>query len=727
MIDIVDIALLVVAVALSVPLCLVTIQCFAAFFVRRSHRKDSLPSARPTIAVLIPAHNEASVIARTLVSVRSHLGEDDRIVVIADNCRDETAVVARSYGVEVSERHEPMHRGKGYAVEFGLRSIASNPPDVVIMLDADCVIERGDLEQLAQTAADTGRPVQAVYLMNPPVDASTRDILSAFAFCIRNLVRPLGFHALGLPCLLTGSGMAFPWPVLRAVGLRGESIVEDMQLAVDMIRAGHPPIFCPQVVLRSLLPSRSSTATTQRTRWEHGHLRTMFTAVPSLLVTAVSRGKLGAAALAVDLAIPPLSLLAIFIVIVGSAAIGVGLVGGSWTPCVLLAVSSGLAMTTLGCAWLRFARHDISATTLLTAPLYLLWKLPIYLRFVFKPQTRWTKTSREEAPLALTLEAADIAIAPSGEVDITDLPTISLRNVCLHSLTEAQVIDTVSDALDSNEGGWIITVNLQHLHRCEKDLAYRELVKEADIVVADGMPLVWAGGLQGTPVPQRVAGSDLISSLTSAAARHDRSVFLLGGDADSAERAASTLQSRYPDLEVAGTYVPEFGFESDPAQIDRIIDALVAASPDIIYVALGSPKQERLIRQLRDRLPSAWWIGVGISFSFVAGHVKRAPRWIQRCGLEWMHRLAQEPRRLGRRYLVQGLPFGVRLLLSSMVKGWRRPKADAQQAESTNSDREAPQRLPSPPPTARSSSPRSTAQLGRKQMSGDRRANRQTR
>ena len=246
-------------------------------------------------------------------------------------------------------------------------------------------------------------------------------------------------------------------------------------------------------------------------------------------------------------------------------------------------------------------------------------------------------------------------------------------------------------------------------------------------MVADGMPLVWAGGLQGTPVPQRVAGSDLISSLTSAAARHDRSVFLLGGDADSAEQAASILQSRYPNLEVAGTYVPEFGFENDPAHIDRIIDALVAASPDIIYVALGSPKQERLIRQLRDRLPSAWWIGVGISFSFVAGHVKRAPRWMQRCGLEWMHRLAQEPRRLGRRYLVQGLQFGVRLLLSSMVKGWRRPKADAQQAESTNSDREAPQRLPSPPTTARSSSPRSTAQLSRKQMSGDRPANRQTR
>ena len=142
-----------------------------------------------------------------------------------------------------------MHQGKGYAIEYGLRSLASNPPNVVIMLDADCVIDRGDLEQLAQTAADTGRPVQSVYLMNPPVDATPRDILSAFAFCIKNLVRPLGMHAFGMPCLLTGSGMAFPWRVLRTVGMRGESIVEDMQLAVDMIRAGHPPMLCSQVVI----------------------------------------------------------------------------------------------------------------------------------------------------------------------------------------------------------------------------------------------------------------------------------------------------------------------------------------------------------------------------------------------------------------------------------------------------------------------------------------------
>ncbi len=727
MIDILDIVLLVVAVVLSVPLGIVTIQCFVAFVTRRSARQESSPRERPSIVVLIPAHNEASVIARTLISVRSHVGNDDRIIVIADNCDDETAVVARSYGVDVLERHDPTQRGKGYAIEFGLRNIESNPPDVVIMLDADCVIERGDLEQLAQTAVDSGRPVQAVYLMKPPVDATPRDTLSAFAICIRNLVRPLGLHALGLPCLLTGSGMAFPWSVLRTVGMRGESIVEDMQLAVDMIRAGHPPVFCPQVVIRSLLPSQSTTATKQRTRWEHGHLRTMFTAVPKLLATAIFRRKLSAAVIAIDLSVPPLSLLAIFIVIIGIASIVVGLTGGSWTPSVLLGVSSGLAMIAVVCAWLRFARHDLSATRLLSAPMYLLWKLPIYLRFVLQPQTRWNKTIREDALLSLTPETENIAVAPSSEVDIDDLPTIAIRKVRVHSVTEVQVVDTVMKTLASNRGGWIITVNLQHLQRCENDPEYRELVEAADLVVADGMPLVWAGSLQGTPVPQRVAGSDLISSLTRAAAYHKRSIFFLGGAVDSAELAASTLQARFPALQVAGTYSPDLGFETDPAQIERIVELLEAAAPDIIYVALGSPKQERLIRELRDRFPSAWWIGVGISFSFVAGHVKRAPRWMQRCGLEWMHRLAQEPRRLSHRYLVQGLPFGARLLLSSMVKGWRRSTADAQRAESTGSRRSAPQHFRSTVTTARSGSSRSTARLSRMQLSGDRPANRQTR
>lgn len=191
--------------------------------------------------------------------------------------------------------------------------------------------------------------------------------------------------------------------------------------------------------------------------------------------------------------------------------------------------------------------------------------------------------------------------------------------------------------------------------------------------------------------------------------------------------SSSTLQSRYPQLQITGTCAPEYGFENDPAQIDRIGDMLVAAASDIIYVALGSPKQERLIRQLRGRLPAAWWIGVGISFSFVAGHVKRAPRWMQRYDLEWMHRLGQEPRRLARRYLVQGLPFGARVLVSSMVKGWRVAEAQTKPATSASADRAALRRVRPPARMAQSGSSRSLGRQRSKQPSGDRPANRPTR
>ena len=152
-------------------------------------------------------------------------------------------------------------------------------------------------------------------------------------------------------------------------------------------------------------------------------------------------------------------------------------------------------------------------------------------------------------------------------------------------------------------------------------------------------------------------------------AKRGLSVFLLGGSPGAAEGAAAVLGERYPSLTVAGTYCPPHGFEQDEAELKRIERAVVEANPAIVFVGLGSPKQERLIERLRERLPGAWWLGVGVSFSFLCGQVRRAPRWMQVIGLEWVHRLAQEPRRLARRYLVEGLPFAAWLLGRSALAG----------------------------------------------------------
>ena len=250
-----------------------------------------------------------------------------------------------------------------------------------------------------------------------------------------------------------------------------------------------------------------------------------------------------------------------------------------------------------------------------------------------------------------------------------------LAGVELHALTEAQCVEHLIDESSAGRGGWVVTANLDHLRRLVHDRSYAQLCAEASVVVADGMPLVWASRIQGTPLPERVAGSSLISTLSAAAAAADRSVYLLGGDPGTADAAANVLRQRDPRLRVAGTHFPPIGFDQDPARVTRIGNMLAQTKPDIVFVALGSPKQERLICTLRSRLPGAWWLGVGISFSFLCGQVRRAPGWMQRGGLEWVHRLAQEPNRLFRRYLVDGSPFAARLLagaaLQRITLGWR--------------------------------------------------------
>lgn len=250
-------------------------------------------------------------------------------------------------------------------------------------------------------------------------------------------------------------------------------------------------------------------------------------------------------------------------------------------------------------------------------------------------------------------------------------PVIDLDGMPVHAVTEAECVARILAALDAGRGGYVVTPNLDHLRRFHRDAEYRRLAASADLTVADGVPLLWAAKLAGTPLPGRVAGSDLIDSLSAAAARAGRSLYLLGGETGCADEAAGVLTGRYPGLRIAGTHCPAVGFESDPAAMSAIADRLAAARPDVVYVALGSPKQERLIAALRDRLPGAWWLGVGISFSFVAGRVARAPVWMQRTGLEWLHRLTREPRRLAKRYLVEGLPFAAGLAVRCLLRRLR--------------------------------------------------------
>jgi N-acetylglucosaminyldiphosphoundecaprenol N-acetyl-beta-D-mannosaminyltransferase len=254
------------------------------------------------------------------------------------------------------------------------------------------------------------------------------------------------------------------------------------------------------------------------------------------------------------------------------------------------------------------------------------------------------------------------------------LPTVSLCGVTLHALTERECVEAVLRALDAGCGGRVTTLNLDQLRRCTCDAAFAALCRRASLVVADGMPLVWASRLQGTPLPERVAGSDLIWSLAGAAAERGRSVFLLGGAPGTAGRAAEVLRARWPALRVAGVACPAPGFEEREDELHALAARLEAVRPNLVFVGLGAPRQDALAARLAARLPGAWWIGVGVSFGFVAGALPRAPVWMRRAGLEWLHRLGTEPRRLSRRYLVEGLPFACRLLAASALRRMARAR-----------------------------------------------------
>jgi N-acetylglucosaminyldiphosphoundecaprenol N-acetyl-beta-D-mannosaminyltransferase len=235
-------------------------------------------------------------------------------------------------------------------------------------------------------------------------------------------------------------------------------------------------------------------------------------------------------------------------------------------------------------------------------------------------------------------------------------------------VTERQVTTHIISCIRAGVGGWIATPNVDHLRIISEQPELLRMVNEASLRVADGMPLVWASRLHGMPLPERITGAGLALSLTTAAARAGKSIFLLGGDPGDAEAAADVLKRLNPDLKIAGFMCPPPGFEQDSLQMAEIGNALRSAKPDLVYSCFGFPKQELVIGALRERLPSAWFLGLGGSLAIVSGRTRRAPRWMQNIGMEWAWRLGLEPRRLFHRYIVRDLPFVFRLFGNALVQ-----------------------------------------------------------
>lgn len=397
----VEIPLLLTAILCLIPCVVFGVQSLTGAMMHARRNQDVATSSqiRPRIGVLIPAHNESSVLNSTLKTVQAQLTEADLLLVIADNCTDETARLAKQVGASVVERTDAQKRGKGFAVQAGLAAFAKNPPEVVIFLDADCHLEEGCLDALTWAAVEKNGPVQGAYTMLLPKDPNMADRLSAFAVVTKNVVRPAGMTVLGLPCLLTGSGFAMPWSLTTQIRFDGHDLVEDMKMSIDLAHLGKGPSFCRRAKVTAPLPHDSRAADSQRTRWEHGHLQTIQKQAPRMAMGFLRRPSLRRLGMLLDLAVPPLSLLVLgttSLAVVLVCLVATGLAHGVSQLSLFLAIIALLSVAA-GCvaAWLCVGRQFISGTDLACGlPSYLLGKLPRFARYIWSPERQWIRTAR---------------------------------------------------------------------------------------------------------------------------------------------------------------------------------------------------------------------------------------------------------------------------------------------------------------------------------------------
>lgn len=382
----------VLATLAGVPLAVVSLELLAGLL---PGRRDDSEVGVGRCAVLIPAHNEQTGIAETLRALHEVAPASTQILVVADNCTDDTAAFARSCGVEVAERHDPTLRGKGYALAFGRERLADSPPQFVVVLDADCRLAPGSIEALCRSAAERQAPAQAVNLITPDLTAPPMVQISGFAMVVKNLFRSRGMQRLGGAALLTGTGMAFPWQLFTTAHLATGSIVEDLSLGIEMTRAGRAPRLVEGAQVRSA-PAAMDVALQQRRRWEHGFLDTLRRQALPVLASGIKRGSRAEALLGLHLIVPPLALMLLLATGVLAVCTGLLWLGASAVPAVGLGALLAVVLGLVTVAWILGGRAFLSGGALLRAPLYILWKIPIYLSFLRKPEASWTRTPRQK-------------------------------------------------------------------------------------------------------------------------------------------------------------------------------------------------------------------------------------------------------------------------------------------------------------------------------------------
>lgn len=376
-----------IVVAIALPALVLALECVVGSLPARS--RPALRDA-PQFTVLMPAHDEAQGIGDAIRAVLAQMRSGDQLIVIADNCSDATADIARMLGATVVERHDPDRRGKGHALEAARPYVDPDPNRAIIVVDADCIPQSHALNHLAAATLSEGAAIQAIDLLSLPDEASPLVRISCFAFLVKNLVRQRALQRMTGVALLQGTGMAFPQSLYARIDWGGGSLVEDLDLGVRLLAAGERVLFDDRAMFLSPASSESATIG-QRRRWEHGMLASIARNVP-LLLHAASRGRPRLLLVALDQIVPPtVMLVGIALAIWLAMLLGFGPTG----PALVLTLSLALLAAGLAAAWWTAGRQLLPVDMLGQLIRYMIWKLPIGLQFLTRRESRWVRTERK--------------------------------------------------------------------------------------------------------------------------------------------------------------------------------------------------------------------------------------------------------------------------------------------------------------------------------------------
>ena len=230
-----------------------------------------------------------------------------------------------------------------------------------------------------------------------------------------------------------------------------------------------------------------------------------------------------------------------------------------------------------------------------------------------------------------------------------------LLNTYVNNVTLDETLDEIDGLIQKRKKSYIVAINVDVVMKMESDTYLRKITDNADMVLVDGKPLIWISKLHKHPIKEKVSGSDLVPELCRMAADKNYSIFIIGGKDGVAEQAKNKLEQKYPDIRIVGTYAPPLGFEKDEAELKKINQMISDLHPDLLIGCLGCPKQEKWIYENYMKYDAAVSVCAGATVDFLAGNIKRAPRWMSNHGLEWFYRFLQEPKRMFKRYFVDDL------------------------------------------------------------------------